>query len=352
MALSEAKRQKIEQAKSSPYVRAALDMIAAAEGTANRENQGYNVLFGNNRTFTDYSTHPNNSAQFQNLQGKTQQSTAAGRYQIVKRTYDGLARQLGKSDFSPDTQDEMAILLMIEKGALDPILSGDISTGISKLGRVWASLPSSAFKSEQPSRSDEFVQTAYVNALQQYANGAEVVMPTFASAQPVSPDGYQVQQSIPSPPTVRGGTARQGIVRYGQRITPEFQQEVERILYSDGTQPILPVEQYPPGVEPVGPVLVSPAPGQPPVQLADLPAYETISSQPFTDIFTADALPFREPEIIEPTAEERAIAYLSSQLDKTNGRMNDDFLGLEALSRPYADELLARIQSTQVQPVR
>lgn len=366
MALSKTQQQKLEQAKSSPYVRAALDMIAAAEGTADRANGGYNTLFGNNRSFSSYDTHPNNATQFQDLRGQRQNSTAAGRYQIIKPTFDGLAKRLGKSDFSPATQDEMAILLMLEKGALDPILAGDITTGINKLGTVWASLPSSRYTDTQPARNAEFVQQAYVNALQRYADGAEVIIPDFGTGSSTATDPYDVVQTIPAPPQTvqqayqgRGGTARRGVVRYGQQLTPEFQSEVERILYATEPVPILPSTQTPPGPQ-VPELYIAPdRENMMPIQVAQVNQGDTLlppDVNPFAELLVSDTsqVPVQPVQPAQPvlSAEERGAQYLSSQLDRTLGRVEQDFFGVEALTRPYADELLTLIDRVIVPPIR
>ena len=78
------------------------DMIAVSEGTANKGDNGYNVLVGGG-LFSDYSTHPN---QLITLNSAGLKSTAAGRYQILHGTWVSLCSKLGVSDFSPATQDQ------------------------------------------------------------------------------------------------------------------------------------------------------------------------------------------------------------------------------------------------------
>ena len=43
-------------------------------------------------------------------------TTAAGRYQFLKGTWDGAARQYGLKDFSPQNQDIAALALMAQNG--------------------------------------------------------------------------------------------------------------------------------------------------------------------------------------------------------------------------------------------
>lgn len=129
-----------------------LDFLGKAEGA------DYNTIVGG-KTFDDFSAHPN----VVGLQTKEGPSKAAGKYQITKTTYDDVAPKLGIKDFSPASQDRIAIELIKRKGALEDIQSGNFDAAINKLGGTWASLPSSQYN--QPKRSKEWVdqQLAYTN---------------------------------------------------------------------------------------------------------------------------------------------------------------------------------------------
>lgn len=131
---------------NDPRVRKYLDVVAMAEGV----KHGYNTIFGNER-FSNLNAHPNVRKQFKQTDGKVNYTTAAGRYQFLKPTWDGLTRQYGLKDFSPQSQDIAAIGLLIQNGALPHILKGDYQTATQKSGRTWASLPSSPYA--QPKRS-------------------------------------------------------------------------------------------------------------------------------------------------------------------------------------------------------
>ena len=121
-----------------------LDLIAKAEGA------DYDTIVGGSK-FQDFSKHPN----IVGLRTKEGPSTAAGRYQITGTTYRDVAGKHGISDFSPASQDAIALRLIERAGALDLIDKGDFSGAINKLGRTWASLPSSPYS--QPKKSDEWV---------------------------------------------------------------------------------------------------------------------------------------------------------------------------------------------------
>ena len=70
-------------------------------------------------------------------------STAAGAYQIIKGTWTRIKARLNLPDFSPLSQDQAAVALLDESGALDLIYAGDIEGAIKKASKIWASLPGS-----------------------------------------------------------------------------------------------------------------------------------------------------------------------------------------------------------------
>lgn len=134
---------------NDPRVRKYLDVIAMAEGV----KHGYNTIFGNER-FNNLSAHPNVKKQFKQTDGKMNVTTAAGRYQFLKPTWDGAARQYGLKDFSPQNQDIAAIGLLMQNGALPYVLKGDYQTATRKSGSTWASLPSSPYAQPKRSQAD------------------------------------------------------------------------------------------------------------------------------------------------------------------------------------------------------
>ena len=131
-------------------VRKFLNFLGRAEGA------DYNVIVGhtakNPKTFSDFSRHPG----VVGLTTKDGSSTAAGRYQITKQTYDDFAPKLGITDFSPESQDKIALAIIQRQGALDDVRAGRFEDAIKKLGGRWASLPSSTYS--QPKRSWEWAQ--------------------------------------------------------------------------------------------------------------------------------------------------------------------------------------------------
>lgn len=146
-----ATRQELEKALSNPNVRKMLDVIANAEGV----KHGYNTIFGNEHS-DDLKAHPNVKKEFTQTDGKKNSTTAAGRYQFLKGTWDKVSKKYGLTDFSPKNQDLAAVALILGRGALGDVMKGDFTKAVGKLGNEWASLPSSPYA--QPKKSWRDIQ--------------------------------------------------------------------------------------------------------------------------------------------------------------------------------------------------
>jgi muramidase (phage lysozyme) len=127
-------------------------MIAWAEigsGLLAKSDNGYNVLVGstpsNPRLFFDYSDHPRILIRI----NQDLYSTAAGRYQILKRTYDAYKEICKVRDFSPASQDAIALQLIRERGALRDINEGRIGEAIKKVRNIWASFPGAGYQQHE-----------------------------------------------------------------------------------------------------------------------------------------------------------------------------------------------------------
>ncbi len=103
-------------------------------------SNNYRALVGGG-FFSDFSTHPARTARnpFKGIPVDNGRnfSTAAGAYQITGRTFDDLVKQFGFSDFSPTSQDAMAVRLLMRRDAYDAVLAGDIELAHSRLGNEW-----------------------------------------------------------------------------------------------------------------------------------------------------------------------------------------------------------------------
>lgn len=144
-----------------PEIRAFLDTIAFAEGTLRpNPEDSYRVLFGGGK-FTDLSKHPRKCIDF-TWKGKPNCSTAAGKYQILDKTYD----RLGMKDMTPESQDRAAIQLLKNVGSYQLLIQGNLEQAIYKANGEWASFPKSPHA--QPTKSLAEMKRVYQQNLAKY----------------------------------------------------------------------------------------------------------------------------------------------------------------------------------------
>lgn len=145
--------------------KAFLDMIAHSEGTSTTQgsDNGYNVLVGGG-LFHGYADHPRKLIDLPHLRIK---STAAGRYQLLARYYDAYKKQLRLADFSPASQDAIALQQIREQQALDDIDAGFFDGAVKKCANIWASLPGNSYGQHENRLAD--LRKAFVAAGGVYA---------------------------------------------------------------------------------------------------------------------------------------------------------------------------------------
>jgi muramidase (phage lysozyme) len=127
-------------------------LIGWSEGTSTSpltENQGYDVIVtgveGPSVT-TNYADHPFALGGVVVVRESPRLvSSAAGRYQILARYWRAYKKQLHLPDFSPNSQDAVALQQMKERGALEKIEAGDIGGAIEACANIWASFPGNAY---------------------------------------------------------------------------------------------------------------------------------------------------------------------------------------------------------------
>lgn len=123
--------------------KAFLDMIAFSEIGSDllaRSDNGYNVVVGGT-LFAPYTDHPRRLVTVR----PGLKSTAAGRYQLLARYFDAYKKQLGLKDFSPASQDAIALQQIKEQGALALIDAGQFDKAVAKVANIWASLPGAGY---------------------------------------------------------------------------------------------------------------------------------------------------------------------------------------------------------------
>jgi len=137
---------------ADPKLTAFLSLIAWSEGTSTSpitKNNGYDVIVtgvNGQQVFTDYSDHP-----FAHGGAVTVRrvplliSTAAGRYQVLARYFEAYKTQLRLPDFSPNSQDAVALKQMGERGARNLVIAGNIQGAIEACSPIWASFPGNSY---------------------------------------------------------------------------------------------------------------------------------------------------------------------------------------------------------------
>jgi lysozyme len=152
----------------TPNVAAFLSTICHSEGT-DRAPDPYRCCYAFKHTIVDMSDHPAVTGEWRGepldslgprYAGMV--STAAGRYQLIKATWLRCKQVLALSDFSSHCQDDAAILLIKEAGALGLVNAGMIGDAITKCSGIWASLPGS--DAGQPTRTFAQLLQTYASA--------------------------------------------------------------------------------------------------------------------------------------------------------------------------------------------
>lgn len=153
-----------------------LAMIRYAEGTSGQD--GYAAMFGHTparpRLFESFTDHPRVASQFTDQVGRKLWTSAAGAYQFMAvspiptggstkvDTWDRVQRALGLPDFSPASQDLAALFLVHEAGALGLVDAGRFDEAVSKVRRVWASMPGAGYA--QRERSITALRNVYTDS--------------------------------------------------------------------------------------------------------------------------------------------------------------------------------------------
>lgn len=144
-----ATRAELEQYLKNPNVRKMLDLISYTEGT---QKYGAATAFGGGK-LGSLADHPRYSKSFKQTDGTINKTSAAGKYQFLKGTWDGVAKQYGLNDFGPRNQDLAAVALLESRGAIPALLKGDFETAVRKTGKEWASLPTAPAAYKQGKKS-------------------------------------------------------------------------------------------------------------------------------------------------------------------------------------------------------
>lgn len=191
-----ATRAELEQYLKNPNVRKMLGLISYTEGT---QKYGAATAFGGGK-LGSLADHPRYSKSFKQTDGTINKTSAAGKYQFLKGTWDGVAKQYGLNDFGPRNQDLAAVALLESRGAIPALLKGDFETAVRKTGKEWASLPTAPASYKQGKKSwdkvNKFLGGAVGNVVSDETpqqHNAMSLMPNMPAIAPL-----QMQQ-LPNP---------------------------------------------------------------------------------------------------------------------------------------------------------
>ena len=109
-------------------------------GRQKTRNHGYDVIVGG-ELFTDYSDHPRKLVTLNPNSQINRRRTLPASSLLV----DAYRKQLGLENFSPKSQDAVALQQIKERGALPMIDRGDIRQAIDRCSNIWASLPGAGY---------------------------------------------------------------------------------------------------------------------------------------------------------------------------------------------------------------
>lgn len=142
----------LTQAEASPNLLRFLDLVAWSEGTSTSpltKCDGYDVIVSGVQgpsVFTDFSDHP--FAKQPPVVVRTNpllKSTAAGRYQLLLHWWRAYQQELKLTNFSPRSQDLVAVQQIRERNALRLIDWGRFEDAIQACSNLWASFPGNEY---------------------------------------------------------------------------------------------------------------------------------------------------------------------------------------------------------------
>lgn len=189
---AENRKKENEEYLKNENVQRCLGMISRSEGT----NGNYDVM-----VFGTVISSPN----FPQLIGKKDvripsyerypnilvavnsklKSSAAGKYQILRATYASSAASMNIRDFSPHSQDLLAVELIRNRGAIPFILKGDIEGALTKttLNKEWASLSGAGYGQHENKLKDLiawFHSNLYLPSVSDIEKAGVSVLPIIA----------------------------------------------------------------------------------------------------------------------------------------------------------------------------
>ena len=115
--------------------------VESDNGRQKTRNHGYDVIVGG-ELFTGLLRSPRKLVTLNpKLKSTARRRTLPASFPLR----DAYRKQLGLKDFSPKSQDAVALQQIKERGALPMIDRGDIRQAIDRCSNIWASLPGAGY---------------------------------------------------------------------------------------------------------------------------------------------------------------------------------------------------------------
>jgi muramidase (phage lysozyme) len=138
---------------ASPNLLRFLDLTAWSEGTSISpltKCDGYDVIVSGiygAAVFEDFSDHPFAKGRAPQIvrSNPLLRSTASGRYQLMLHWWLAYKEELKLTDFSPRSQDLVAVQQIRERNALKLIDGGNFAQAITACSNLWASFPGNSY---------------------------------------------------------------------------------------------------------------------------------------------------------------------------------------------------------------
>lgn len=164
-----------------PNRTAFMTMISKSEGTVTHpltQHDGYDVIvtgIDDNgaktlEVFTDFYEHPfcigpqSTWREPKRINRAGLESTASGRYQVLRRFWLSYKKLLNLKAFGPEEQDAYCNQQFTERRAIPLIDAGRFEDAVYKLGGLWASMPGRAPYPGQPQHGIERLKAFYLEA--------------------------------------------------------------------------------------------------------------------------------------------------------------------------------------------
>jgi lysozyme len=136
-------------------MRAFLDTISTSEGT-DKGADTYAVCYGYKHTISSFADHPAITGEWKGEKlpdhlctkagiSPPCVSSAAGRYQIKKSTWQRAKNALGLQNFDQHSQDAAALWLIDQRGGLEYVKAGQLAKALQACAKEWASLPGAGY---------------------------------------------------------------------------------------------------------------------------------------------------------------------------------------------------------------